>query len=99
VAEGRREVVLVLKGYYTDKASVSVARDQTLSLARKLGRRFVPNIEVVLNSGTIYRGELLQIMPNGDVKMDIAPGISRTLPAADIQRSAELPAEPETEEP
>ena len=63
---------------------VSVERDKTTTRHVKLERRFIPNCEVRTDTDVI-RGVLVEVDPSGAVKLEIRPGIIKTIPAAAIR--------------
>ncbi len=84
LAEGRHEVQLTLKGFFTEKFPIAIERGQTVALHKKLNKRFIPDCEVV-TSTTVYRGVLLEVNPQGDVKLEVSPGVIRSFAAGDIR--------------
>lgn len=84
IPPGLHEVTLTRTRYYEDKIPVQIERDQTTTLHRKLKRRFIPDYEV-RTATEVYRGVLLELAPDGDVKLEILPGIIKSIPAKNIR--------------
>jgi hypothetical protein len=84
LAEGRHEVQLTRKGYFGERFSITTERAKTVSLHKQLKKRFIPDCEVVTKSG-VHRGVLQEVSPEGDVKLEVSPGIMRTIEASEIR--------------
>ncbi|MGQ9661694.1 MAG: PEGA domain-containing protein [Kiritimatiellia bacterium] len=84
LSAGTHQLKLVRKGYYEIARPVEIEKDKTTTVHEKLKRRFVPDYEVRTPT-EVVRGVLLQIEPNGNVKIELRPGIIRTIPAAEIR--------------
>jgi hypothetical protein len=84
LSEGRHEVQLTRKGYFGDRFPVIIERAKTISLHKQLKKRFIPDCEVVTKSG-VHRGVLQEVTPDGDVKLEVSPGIMRSIPADEIR--------------
>ncbi len=100
---GAHDVMLTKKGYFSDEVTIIVERDQTATKHLKLSRRFIPDCEV-RTATEVYTGVLVQIDPVGNVKLEVRPGIVRSIPAAEIRSRRALRLEdlqledrPETE--
>ena len=86
---GTHQLKLVRKGYYEVAKPVEIEKDKTTTVHEKLKRRFVPDYEV-RTATEVIRGVLVQIEPNGNVKLELRPGIMRTIPAAEIRSKGPL---------
>ncbi len=84
LTEGRHEVQLTLKGYFNERIQISAERGKTVTLHKKLHKRFIPDCEVVTTT-SIYRGVLLEVSPAGDVKLEVSPGVIRSFAGGDIR--------------
>lgn len=84
LSAGTHQLKLVRKGYYEVARPVEIEKDKTTTVHEKLKRRFVPDYEV-RTATEVVRGVLLQIEPNGNVKIELRPGIIRTIPAPEIR--------------
>jgi hypothetical protein len=60
---------------------------------QKLQKRFIPDIEVRTKVDVI-RGVLLEVDPVGNVKLETRPGITRTIPAAEVVSRRPIRQEP-----
>lgn len=84
VALGQHELQLSKKGYYGMALPVNVEKGKKLTIHKKLRKRFIPNCEIVTKTA-VHRGVLLEVAPSGDVKLELRPGVIRTLKADDIR--------------
>jgi hypothetical protein len=84
IPAGEREVKLVATEYYPLTFKVTINKNETTILQpRKLERKFIPDLQIRTRGG-IYSGVYLGTMPNGDVRLEVKPGITRTIPGSDI---------------
>lgn len=81
---GRHEVQLTRKGYFGARFPIAIERAKTVSLHKKLKKRFIPNCELVTKTA-VHKGVLLEVAPNGDVKLEVNPGVIRTFEADEIR--------------
>jgi hypothetical protein len=86
---GEHEVELTRAGYYSKKVTVEVERERTVTLHQNLLRRFIVDYEVQTQT-ELVRGALVETDPQGNVKMEIRPGIFRTIPQAEIRSRGPL---------
>ncbi len=85
VPAGDHEIKLTNKQYFTQTFKITIEKDETLTLhPKKMRRRFIPNIEIRTRT-EVFQGVLLQTTPQGDVKIEVRPGIVKTIPAKDIK--------------
>jgi hypothetical protein len=84
LAEGRHDIQLSRKGYFGENFPVQIERAKTFSVHKKLNKRFIPNCEVVTKT-TVYRGVLLEVAPGGDIRLEVSPGVLRTIPASEVR--------------
>ncbi|MDA0991875.1 MAG: PEGA domain-containing protein, partial [Verrucomicrobia bacterium] len=77
------EVQLSKPGFYSKKIPISLERDQTVAIHEKLARRFIPDYEITTPAGK-DTGVLLEVDPDGNVRLETRPGIIKTIPAADV---------------
>jgi len=90
---GAHEVTLTKMRYHDEKMTIQIERDKTATRHQKLRRRFIPDYEV-RTATEVYQGVLLQIDPKGDVKIEILPGILKTIPAKNITSRGPLRSQP-----
>lgn len=84
IPEGEQEVILTHKQYFPSKFMANIERDKTITIHKVMKRRFIPDYEV-RTSSDIYKGVLIQIDPEGSVKLEIRPGIVKTIPGNEIK--------------
>jgi hypothetical protein len=80
---GTRRIKLTKKGFFSKEVPVVVERDRTATVHQSLKRRFIPNCEVRTTEDVI-RGVLIEVDPQGNVKLEVRPGIMRTVEARDV---------------
>lgn len=84
ILAGPHEIELVRKGYYPKRVRVEVERGKTRTFHETLVRRFIPDCEV-RTATEVIRGILTEIDPQGNVKLEVRPGIFKTIPANEIK--------------
>ncbi len=87
--EGTHTLQLSKQGYYGKSREIRIEIDATATIHETLQRRFIPNYEVVTDEGSV-KGFLLDVLPNGDVRLEVRPGIRRTIKKKDILDSGPL---------
>ena len=91
IPTGEREIQLVRPGYRTRTETVTVQRDQTSVEHYTLDRLFIPNFEVITTT-EVYRGVLESIDANGNVRLELRPGILKTIRREEIRERRALRA-------
>ncbi len=97
VPHGEREVKLVAKGFYPLTFNVTINKNETTVLQpRRLERQFIPDLEIRTRS-EVYTGVYLGTMANGDIRIEVRPGIIQRIPAREIinQKPLQRPAVPQ----
>jgi hypothetical protein len=89
IAGGMRELRFVKPGYHETVEQVNILRDQTVVKHVRLARRFIPNCEVITD-GEVYRGVLIEVDAAGNVRLELRPGIMKTILRQDIRRRRPL---------
>jgi len=84
LSEGEHTLQLSKKGYFSRERTVEITRSETVTVHETLKKRFIPDVEVRTDTD-VYRGVLIEVDPEGNVKLEIRPGIFRTVPAAEIR--------------
>ncbi len=83
IPSGAHVITLTKVGFYTAKHKLDIVRDQSQTRHFKLKRRFIRNYEVKTAS-EVYRGVLIEIDAQRNVKLETHPGIFKTIPRQDI---------------
>jgi len=86
---GTRTLELTKKGFFSKEFTLEVERDKTTTVQQALKRRFIPNFEV-RTSDAVYKGVLIEQDPQGNVRLEVRPGVIRTVKAKDIRSSRPL---------
>lgn len=84
VSSGKRMILLTKKGYYDIEIAVDIEREDVTVFHKKLKRRFIPDYEVRTKARTV-RGVLVEIDEKGNLRLEVAPGIFKTINAADVR--------------
>jgi len=87
IAAGERVVRLSKKGFDDFQTRVLVKKNETTPLRQKLQRRFAPDCEVRTPYG-VERGMLVAVDEAGNVRLEVRPGVFKTIPAKDVQSRA-----------
>lgn len=93
VPVGNRTLLLTREGFHDDRTEVAIERAQTRTLHRRLERRFIPDCEVRTDT-RVYRGVLVEVDPQGNVKLEYRPRAYLTIPAENIRSRRSIPEEP-----
>lgn len=89
LAHGEHTLQLTRRGYAYKPKKFSVESGQVVQLQEGMTRLFIRDTALVIRKdGGSYEvtGQLLRKLPNGDVEIEVNPGIIRTIPAADISK-------------
>lgn len=79
VAPGEHEIELTKKGYFPMRISVEVEKNKQTSKHVKLRRQFLPDYEVVTVDGVVLRGVKHYIDSQGNIRLEVADGVFRTI--------------------
>ncbi len=97
IPEGEHEVKLAAKQYFPLTFTVDIKRNETTIVQpKKLERRFIPDLEIRTQKG-VYTGVYLGTTARGDIRLEVRPGITKTIPKQDIRtrRPLQAPTLPE----
>jgi hypothetical protein len=84
IPAGEREVTLVAEKYFPVTFNVTINQGETTILQpTKLQRKFIPDLEVRTRR-EVYTGVYLGTLANGDVGIEIRPGIIKRIPKHEI---------------
>jgi hypothetical protein len=84
VACGPHVLTLTKPGYYESKHEIDVIRDETLTQHYRLKRRFIPNYEIKTET-EVYRGILIEVDAQKNIKLETHPGIFKTIMQPEIR--------------
>jgi hypothetical protein len=94
ISVGQHRVKLSRKGYVDSVLKVDITKDNTTTRHEVLKRNFIADYEVRTKNGDAVQGILIEIASNGDIKLEIHPGIFSTVAAKDVRSHHPLkPAE------
>jgi len=97
LAPGEYELKFEKTGYVPSAETATVERDKTTSVTKILVRRFIPDVEIRTEKEVI-RGMLIEDSPRRYIKVEIKPGIIRTIPAAEIRVRIPIKENPAAQE-
>jgi hypothetical protein len=80
---GSQTLKLTKVGYFPESIEVNIERNQTYTHHFRLKRRFIPDYEIKTRS-RVYRGLLISVDAQRNVKLEVAPGIFKTLKRNEI---------------
>ncbi len=98
IRTGTHELLLVKAGFHPLTETIAIERNETFTGHYTLRRRFIPNLEVRTATG-IYRGVHVETDTQRNIKLELHPGIFKTIYRGDITavtplRVPELPDAP-----
>lgn len=85
VTTGNHQLQLTRKGFVSKSVSVTVEKDKTATVHQALERRFIPNCELRISGGTTVTGVLLDVDPDGGVRLEVKPGIFKSFRKGEIK--------------
>jgi len=83
VAAGQREVAFSRPGYFEQRTTIEIERDEIATLDATLKRRFIPDYEV-RTASNVYRGVLINITPEV-IRLETEIGVIRAFQVKDIK--------------
>lgn len=84
VETGPHTLQLTKPGYFDQEQKIEIRKDETLPLHLVLKRRFIPDYEVITDAG-VDRGLLVDIDAKGTVRLEVRPGVVKSIAAKDIK--------------
>lgn len=98
LATGTHTIQLSKEGYGAKTFSIDIQRNQTLARHEKLVKLFIPDYEVQTRTST-ERGMLIGTDPDGTLRLEVRPGVVKSIRAADVRVQRPLrqtpPAQPD----
>jgi hypothetical protein len=98
LSPGPHQIQLTKNGYFNKAITVEIAKDKTAALHEVLSRRFIPDYQVT-TATEAYHGILIEKDPLGNIKLEIKPGVFKTIPAKDVRTCIPLKDKQEPKEP
>jgi len=92
LAIGSRQIQLVRKGYFPVAFEVEILRAQSTPVRHALKRRFIPNYEV-RTATEVHKGVFVEQDPQGNIRIEVRPGIIKTISADEIESAERIPEE------
>lgn len=99
VARGTRTVQLSRPGYFPTEFQVEIEAGKTVTRHERLQRRFIPDTRIRIGDGPGDQetGIISQRFPNGDIEIEVRPGIFRTIERHRIRSVEPLTVRPQEE--
>ena len=85
LSAGSHKVLLSKKGCYDVSFEVAIEKDKTVTRHQQMKQRFIPDCEVRTTKDESFKGVLVEVDPQGNVKLEIKPGIFRSIPAKEVK--------------
>jgi hypothetical protein len=100
LSQGSHTLQLVRKGYVFTSKRFFITKDKVTTLDEAMQRQFIPNTLVRTGAGqdNAITGVLVRRHLNGDVELEVAEGIFRTIPAREVVSVEALRQEETVEE-
>ncbi len=89
VPQGPRMLQLSITGYFSQNIPIEIRTGETLTLHRALQRRFIPNYEIE-TAASLDRGVLLERDKQGNIRLEVRPGVIKTIRRQDVIRGRPL---------
>ncbi len=93
LSPGTHRVALSCKGYESKQFDIEVKEGKTVAGHHALVRLFTPDYEVRTSTG-VYRGILKDRDGQGNIRLELSPGVIKVFRANDIRFSAPVPVKP-----
>ncbi|MDD4872139.1 MAG: PEGA domain-containing protein [Kiritimatiellae bacterium] len=93
LSAGPHQVQLVKKGYFDASVEVTIEKEKTAVRHQQMKQRFIPDCEVRTITDEVFKGVLTDVDAQGNVKLEIRPGIFKSIPAKDVKMRLPLRAE------
>ena len=90
VDTGEHRIQLVREGYFDKIVSVTVNRQETTPIQERLKQRFIPNTEIKTAQG-VYKGVFIDEGVDGKIRLEIRPGVIKSIDAQDIVSRRAIP--------
>lgn len=85
LSAGAHQVQLTKKGYYDASFEVQIEKEKTVTKHVPLKQRFIPDCEVRTTKDEVFRGVLVDADPQGNIRLEIKPGIFKNIPAKEVK--------------
>jgi len=85
LSAGAHQVQLTKKGYYDAAFEVQIEKEKTLTRHVPLKQRFIPDCEIKTTKDEVFRGVLVDVDPQGNLRLEIKPGIFKNILAKDVK--------------
>lgn len=94
IPAGTYELKLEKKGYVPVTEKITIEHDKTTTITKSLVRRFIPDVEI-RTENEVIRGMLIEVNPRRYVRVEVKPGIIRTIPESEIRVRSPIKETPE----
>ena len=90
ITTGKHQIELVRHGYATRVVPVEIKQGETTKQHYELVRKFTPDYEIITPTES-YKGMLLEKDAQGNIKLELRPGVVKSIPAAEVRMAVPLP--------
>ena len=97
LSAGAHQIQLTKKGYYDAAFEVQVEKEKTVTRHVPMKQRFIPDCEVKTTKDEVFRGVLVDSDPQGNLRLEIKPGIFKNIPAKEVKMRLPIRAEKQAE--
>jgi len=85
LSAGPHKVQFVKKGYFDADADVSIEKEKTSVRHQPMKQRFIPDCELRTTKDEVFKGVLAEVDAQGNVKIELRPGVFKVIPAKDVK--------------
>jgi len=94
LSAGPHKIMVTKKGFFDASFEVTIEKNKTTTHHQQLKQRFIPDCEVRTTTDEVYKGVLTEVDPQGNVKLEIKPGVFKTIPAKNVRIRLPIKADP-----
>jgi hypothetical protein len=87
---GKHQIELVKHGFATRVVPVEIKQGETTKQHFELARKFTPDYEIITPTAS-YKGMLLEKDAQGNIKLELRPGVVKNIPAAEVRMAVPIP--------
>ena len=86
LSSGQHTLQLTKHGYSLPRQTIAIKVNEVLNMHEKMQRLFIPDTMVRFGPAAtdVYTGRLTRKHPNGDVELEVRPGVTIEIPADTI---------------
>jgi len=85
LAAGAHKIMVTKKGFFDATFEVTIEKSKTTTHHQQLKQRFIPDCEVRTITDEVFKGVLTEVDPQGNVKLELKPGVFKSIPAKNVK--------------